>query len=80
MILYKLYNLWQFYKAKKLIIPWLKNYREVCNGQNRFLVSVELLQDRFREFDTVTIEQVFDELITQGIVVRDPYDGEWCIR
>lgn len=70
----------QFRRAKKAIYRYVGMYKDRVKGDNRFLVSVPILQSIFVEFDTPTIEMVFDCLIDDGLIRRDPYDGEWCVR
>lgn len=71
---------WNLRKAKKLIERLIIDYKFRCNGSNRFLVSIPILQDMFVQFDTDVIESVFYYLIEKGIIVRDELDGEWCIK
>lgn len=70
----------EYRKAKSAIIPWVESYKKRCTAQNRFVVTVETLQDSFREFDTPTIERVWKILIDKRAIQQDPIDNEWCIR
>lgn len=67
-------------EAKKDIFAYVKSYRKRCTGNNRFLVTVGVLQDAFREYDTATIEMVWLQLIKEHVIEQDPNDNEWCIR
>lgn len=67
-------------KAKKEIFAFVESHKSKCRGNNRFLVTVETLQDSFREYDTKIIYKVWLNLIDARIIVIDPQDNEWCIR
>jgi len=67
-------------KAKKEIVSFVKSYKRRCRGNNRFLVTVESLQDSFREYDAKVIEKVWLELIRLRLIEQDPQDNEWCVR
>lgn len=67
-------------KAKDDIFVYVKAYKKKCRGNNRFVVTVETLQDVFREYDTKTINRVWLDLIQDKIIEIDPYDGVWCVR
>lgn len=67
-------------KAKRDIIPFVESYKKRCTEVNRFVVTVESLQDSFREYNTETIKKVWLDLIEMKLIERDPTDGEWCIR
>lgn len=69
-----------YQKAKKEIIAFVKSYKKRCTGNNRFIVTVESLQDSFREYDVGTIEKVWLELIRLRLIEEDPYDKEWVVR
>lgn len=79
--------LWRVYfreskyeKVKREIFLFVKSYKRRCTGVNRFVVTVETLQDSFREYDTETINKVWLGLIKERIIEKDPQDGEWCVR
>ena len=67
-------------KAKKEIIAYVQSYKKRCTSNNRFVVTVESLQDSFREYDVQTIEKVWLDLVNSRIIERDPKDQEWCVR
>jgi hypothetical protein len=67
-------------KAKMEIFSYVKTYKRRCTGNNRFLVTVESLQDSFREYDTDIINKVWLDLVNERIIERDPQDEEWCVR
>ena len=69
-----------YQKAKCEIFKYVKSYKIRCAGANRFVVTVSDLQDAFREYDTITIEKVHEELIQHNLISRDPMDQEWCVR
>jgi len=69
-----------YHKAEKEIIAFIQSYRKRCTGNNRFIVTVESLQDSFREYDVRTIEKVWLELIRLRLIEEDPQDKEWCVR
>ncbi len=70
----------EYRKAKKDIFEFVKSYKKRCTGSNRFVVSIETLQDSFREYETKIIHRVWLELIHERIIEIDPQDGVWCIR
>lgn len=67
-------------KAKKEIIPYVQSYKRRCTGVNKFEVTVQSLQDSFREYDVKTIEKVWLDLVNAKVIERDPMDNEWCVR
>lgn len=67
-------------KAKRDIAEYVEGYKRLCRGNNRFVVTVETLQDSFREYDTPTIKKVWLDLINRRLIQQDPMDNEWCIR
>lgn len=67
-------------KARKYVFRHVKSYKDRCSGNNRFVVTVETLQDVFREYDTPIIERVWVDLVNQHLIEKDPMDGEWCVR
>jgi transposase len=67
-------------KAKKEIFPFVESYKKRCTGINRFVVTVETLQDSFREYNTPTINMVWLDLIKERVIEQDPQDGEWRVR
>lgn len=66
--------------AKKDIFRFVEGYKSRCVGNNRFLVTVEDLQNSFREYDTRMIQRVWVELISSKVIQQDPMDNEWCVR
>lgn len=75
------YRKFRYYQtAKSEIFKYVKSYRGRCTGANRFLVRVPDLQDAFREYDTIMIEKIHEELIQHNLISRDPIDQEWCVR
>lgn len=66
--------------AKEQIFSYVKSYKGRCTGANRFIVTPEVLQNVFLEYDIVLIEHVHQELINDRIIERDPTDQEWCVR
>lgn len=71
----------EYRKAKKEIFEYAKQYKDRCTGgANRFVVTVEILQSVFIEYDISTIHKVWLELVNERIVEQDPLDKTWCIR
>jgi hypothetical protein len=73
---------WFMYRAaKEEIFNYARKYKDRCTGgANRFVVSVDILQGIFVEYDTETINKVWVALIDERIVEQDPLDKTWCIR
>ncbi len=71
---------WQYRKARKEILTYVKTYKSRCTQVNRFVVTVPELQNIFREYDTSVIERVWQDLVKLHIISQDPMDNEWCIR
>lgn len=67
-------------RARAEIFAYVGSYKRRCSGTNKFIVTVETLQDAFREYDTPTINKVWLELIKERVIERDPDDREWCIK
>lgn len=78
--IYIMRDILDYKDAKKDIFAFVESYKKRCTGNNRFLVTVESLQDSFREYDTKTINKVWLDLIKERVIEQDPQDDEWCIR
>lgn len=79
-VVYMLQDWFAYRKAKGEIFAFVESYKKKCTGNNRFVVTVETLQDSFREYDTKVIEKVWHELVNTRRIVVDPQDQEWCVR
>lgn len=72
---------WLDYRqARKEIFAFVKSYKRRCSGANRFVVTVETLQDSFRTYSTSIILNVWLELVKERVIEIDKEDQEWCIR
>lgn len=78
--IYLLKDYLDYRQAKKEIFVFVKSYKHRCTKQNRFLVTIEYLQDSFREYDTSVIEKVWLDLVNERMIEQDEYDKEWCIK
>jgi hypothetical protein len=67
-------------QARTEIFAYVEGYKKRCTGNNRFIVTVETLQDAFREYDTPTINKIWLELIKERVIEQDPLTHDWCIR
>jgi hypothetical protein len=79
-VVYVLQDWLAYRKAKGEIFAFVESYKKRCTGNNRFVVTVESLQDSFREYDTKIIEKVWQQLVDARKIVVDPQDQEWCVR
>jgi len=70
----------EYRQAKKEIFAFVKSYKRRCTGNNRFLVTVESLQDSFRIYNTSVITKVWLELVNERVIEQDNQDQEWCVR
>ena len=70
----------EYRKARKEIFAFVKSYKRRCTGANRFIVTVEVLQDSFREYNSTTILNVWMELVNERVIEQDKQDQEWCVR
>lgn len=70
----------KYQKVKDDIFNYVKSYKNRCTGHNKFVISVEILQDIFREYDTETIERVFRDLINEKVLSQNEFDKDWCIQ
>lgn len=70
----------EYKKAKEEIVPWVRSYKWKCTGANRYIVTVETLQNSFLEYETTIIERVWLDLIHERLIELDPHDGVWCIK
>lgn len=70
----------QYRRARKEIFEFVKARKRRCTGNNRFLVTVEALQDSFRIYNTNIILNVWLDLVKERVIEQDPQDQEWCIR
>lgn len=66
-------------KAKDEIFTYVKSFKHRCKGESRFVVTVETLQDAFREYETPLIEKVWLELVKEKVIVQHPLDNEWSL-
>lgn len=67
-------------QARTEIFAYVESYKRKCTGNNRFIVTVETLQDAFREYDTPMINKIWLELIKERVIEQDPLTHDWCIR
>lgn len=65
-------------RAKREIFAFVESYKRRCTGNNQFVVTVETLQDSFREYNTNVITKVWLELVNYHIIQSQ--DGEWVVR
>lgn len=77
---YLLKDWWMYRQANKEIFAFVKAYKRRCTGNNRFIVTIESLQDSFREYDTTVITNVWLDLVKERVIEQDPQDQEWCVR
>ena len=70
----------QYRQARKEIFAYVKSYKQKCTGNNRYVVTVDTLQETFREYSTTIILNVWLDLVKEHMIVTDPQDQEWCIR
>lgn len=75
---YKKYG--EYKEARENIFEYVKKYKQRCTGSNRFEVTVETLQDSFREYETELINKVWLELVEERVIEQDAQDHTWCIR
>jgi len=76
----KYLNYLSYKHVERDIKDWVISYRKRCTDNNRFIVTVETLQNSFREYDTSQIEYAWASLVKERIIEQDPVDQEWCIR
>jgi hypothetical protein len=67
-------------RARRDIFEYVKGYKRRCTGNNRFVVTVPILQNAFREYNTDVITKVWIELVKERVIEQDSQDNEWCIR
>lgn len=70
----------EYKKAKKEIFNYVKLYKRRCTGVNVFPVTVYILQNIFREYDTETIEKVHKDLVKENVIRWDMIYSDWCIK
>jgi len=70
----------EYRRAKKEIVSFVISYKRRCTGNNRFIVTVESLQDSFRTYNVSVITEVWLDLVHERVIEMDPQDQEWCIR
>ena len=78
--IYVVKDWWEYREAKKEIFEFVKSYKGRCTGANRFVVTVEILQNSFRIYNTTTITNVWLDLVNERVIEQDEQDKEWCIR
>jgi hypothetical protein len=70
----------EYKKAKKEIFNFVKSYKRRCTGNNRFVVTVESLQDSFHSYNTKVITNVWIDLVNDRVIEQDAQDQEWCVK
>jgi hypothetical protein len=70
----------EYREAKNEIFTFVKSYRRLCTGNNRFIVTTETLQDSFRKYNIELITKVWLDLVNEHVIEQDQQDKEWCIR
>lgn len=67
--------------AYQQVVLWILPYRARLTGNNRFLISVAIIQEAFPEFSTQQILDIWYKLTTErNYVETDPFDGAWVIK
>lgn len=56
------------------------DYKHRLNGNNRFIVNPDVIQDMYPEKRKVVVLGVFKKLTEHKIIDRDPIDQAWCLR
>lgn len=70
----------EYKKAEEEIFTFVKSYKRLCTGNNRFIVTTETLQDSFRKYNIEVICKVWVKLVNDRVIQQDEQDKEWCIR
>lgn len=70
----------EYRQARKEIFTFVKSYKRRCTGSNRFVVTVETLQNSFRTYNTNIILNVWMELVNERVIELDAQDSEWVIK
>lgn len=70
----------EYKKAKAEIFPFVESYKRKCTGNNRFVVTVNSLQNAFRSYETKIINKVWLDLVKERVIEKDPMDDEWCVK
>ena len=59
---------------------WLDHHRAKINTNNRFCISVKVLEEVFPEYSSEIIRKGWKEMVQLGYVIQDPVDREWIIK
>jgi hypothetical protein len=78
--IYRIKDWLAYRRAKRDIFAFVESYKRKCTGNNRYVVTVESLQDSFREYNTPVIRRVWLDLIATHMIEPDPQDQVWCVR
>lgn len=78
--IYVVKDWFEYRQAKKEIFEFVKSYKRRCTGNNRFVVTIESLQNSFRKYDTTVITNVWLDLVNERVIEQDKQDQEWCVR
>lgn len=63
------------------VVSWIEIYRAKLNGNNRFLISQEIIQEAFPEFSVDQVATIWYRLIKERRYVdTDQFDNAWVVK
>lgn len=63
------------------VVVWIESYRVRLNGNNRFLISPEIIRDAFPEFSVDQVLTIWYRLAKERRYVdTDPFDNAWVVK
>lgn len=63
------------------IVLWILPYQARLNGNNRFLISPEIIHEAFPEFSRQQVLDVWFKLTNERKYVdTDPFDNAWVVK
>lgn len=63
------------------IVVWISTYRVRLNGNNRFLISPEIIKEAFSELSVDQVLNVWYKLAKERRHIdTDPFDNAWVVK
>ncbi len=69
------------FDAYTQVVVWIESYRARLNGNNRFLISPEIIRDAFPEFSVDQVLTIWYRLAKERRHIdTDPFDNAWVVK
>lgn len=68
-------------EAYQQVVRWIQPYQERLNGNNRFLISLEIIHEAFPELSSAQVADIWYRLTNERTYIdTDPFDNAWVVK